>query len=305
VLDLPEPVAELGYVVVKVMASTLCGTERHVYEHGIRPSTGSSAPVNSRHGATGVVWKTVAGSTLRPGDRFNLLAAFRHCGECRYCVSGRWILCQNEPTATPSLGYRAQYVRIREDFCLPLPYDVDFETGALFTDQLATALNALRRLRLARGETVLVSGQGPVGLVATLLATFLGTVVIATDFNGARLGPAKQCGARHAVNPARKDVAAAIPAVAQREGVNCAIECSGGQDERLACFEAVRRGGRVAFVGLGDDSLSLDAHRYRRDFFLKDLELHAGKVVMLPWWEGEAAKSCRRDVTAANDSTVQ
>ncbi|MEI6723824.1 MAG: alcohol dehydrogenase catalytic domain-containing protein, partial [Betaproteobacteria bacterium] len=86
-IEIPDPEPEGRYVVVKVMASSVCGTERHTYEDGPSPAYVADGVVNVGHEATGVVWKVAPGSRLKEGDRVNLFASVTHCGTCRHCMA--------------------------------------------------------------------------------------------------------------------------------------------------------------------------------------------------------------------------
>jgi threonine dehydrogenase-like Zn-dependent dehydrogenase len=229
--EVPEPEPSGDFVVVKIMASSICGTERHAYEEGLTPAHSEAGVVNLGHEAAGVVWKTSTSSRLKVGDRVNLFASITHCGRCRYCVTGRWILCQGEPRILGA-GFHAEYVKIREDFCLPLAHDIPFEIGALFGDVLGTALHAIRRLRLSALDTVLVMGQGPIGLASSLICQFFGAKVVAADTNPKRLELAKACGAKETFLVGEQNMAASLAELAGMSGIDVAIDCAGAQASR-------------------------------------------------------------------------
>lgn len=273
IIDAPEPEPHDDYVVVKVVASAICGTERHAYEDGMSKPAQAAGVTNAGHEAAGVVWKARHGGRFKEGDRVNLFSTRSHCGRCPHCSVGRWVLCQGEPPAA-GFGYHAQFVLRREDFCLPLADDIDFQTASLFGDVLGTAYRAIRRIRITAGETVLIMGQGPIGLAATMICRFMGAAVIAGDRNPYRLELAERCGASATVLWENDDSVARVAEIAGAEGVDAAIDCAGAQSTRLGCLAAVRRGGRVALVGLGE-GLELDGPTFSRNVFLKDLELVA------------------------------
>jgi threonine dehydrogenase-like Zn-dependent dehydrogenase len=274
VRDQPEPEPRQDHVVVKVMASSICGTERHAYDHGMAGPARANGVQNAGHEATGVVWKAMSSSGLKEGRRVNLFAVRSHCGRCRHCAKGRWVLCQGESTPPTSVGFHSQYVLLRQDFCLPLADDVSFGIGALFSDVLGTTLHAIKRLHIQGGDSVLITGQGPVGLAATLLCSFFGATVIAVDLSDSRLELARRCGAAATINSGSEELDQRVRELAGHEGVDAAIDCAGFEATRLACLRAVRRGGRVALVGLAE-GLRLDGANYRDNFFLKDLDLIA------------------------------
>lgn len=271
VAELAEPEPQDDYVVVKVMSSSICGTERHTYNHGLMAGAASAGIMNGGHEATGVVWKAGRSSPLREGDRVNLFSAMGHCGTCEHCARGRWVLCQSD-RPRPGTGYHSQFVLKRQDFCLPLADDIDFDTGSLLTDVLGTAYHAVQRAKVSASDTVLITGQGPVGLAATMVCRFLGAAVIAVDVNPYRLELSRQCGAT-ATLESGEDVVEKIREAAGG-GVDVAIDCAGAQASRVTCLKALKRGGRMALVGLGD-GLSLDRETFTQHLFLKDLDVIA------------------------------
>ncbi len=259
VIELPVPEPSGPLVVVKIMASTICGSEMHGYRE---PHAQDS---NGGHEAVGVVWKTDAARFVKEGDRVSLFAQ-SSCGRCIHCLAGNWVLCES-PAPARFPGNHSQYVLLDERHCLPLPDDISFETGTLLGDALGTPLRAIKRLRLSALDTVLITGQGPVGLGATLLARFFNATVIAVDPIAFRRARAKELGADHVLDPTSDDVAAAAREITGGLGVDVAMDCSGKTDAEVLCLEAVRRGGRYAFVGenAGDIPVKPSQHFIRRD----------------------------------------
>lgn len=279
VVEAPDPEPRPGEVVVRIMSSALCGTERHVFEHGF-PEGASAARLNGGHEAAGVVWKVAPGSCFRGGERVTLFAAPRHCGSCPECASGRWILCQaGEPVITR--GFHAQYVCIREDMCLPLGDDISFEIGSVLTDALGTAWRAIRRLDVKAGERVLIMGQGPIGLSATMLCAHLGAEVIAADPLESRRDLALTCGASRVLDPNSEEVTSIVRGVTSGRGSEIAIDCAGFNTSRVVCLGALGPRGRAAFVGLGE-GLLLDPATFRTHVFLND-------ITMLASWYSDPA----------------
>ncbi len=273
---LPDPQPHGDFVVVKVMASAISGTERRYYD-GSTPDPWAGARENGGHEAAGVVWKVARPGPVREGDRVALFGAYRHCGRCRACLSGRWLFCQDESAPPQAAGYHAQYVTIRSDFCLPLPDEVSFEAGALLAAPFGAAFRSLGRTELTALDRVLVMGQGPLGLAVTLLCRFLGAQVIAADTNDYRLACARACDATATVNPSAGAFMDAIAGFTRGAGVEVAIDCTGSADGRLACLEAVGRGGRVGLLGIAE-GLQLDAAQAGQ-LFAKEIALSASWYV--------------------------
>jgi 2-desacetyl-2-hydroxyethyl bacteriochlorophyllide A dehydrogenase len=247
VTDRPEPVPGPGQVVVRVMASALCGSERHGYEGAARAVPAGATAGNGGHEAAGVVEAAGERSAVAPGDRVLVFSA-GHCGRCRYCRQGRWILCQHKPAG--GTGTHAELIVVGEDRCIPIPADLPFEDAALLADAFGTPYHALRRLRVAPADTVLVVGQGPVGMAAAILAGLAGAAVVVADVDERRLRRASTLGAVVTVNPRHGDVGEAVRSVAGPDGAEVALECSASPAGAAACLAAVAPGGRIAFIGL-------------------------------------------------------
>ncbi len=247
VVDCPEPVPGPGEVIVRVMASALCGSERHGYEGQPRAVPAGSAVANGGHEAAGVVEAAGEQSAVSPGDRV-LVFSTGHCGRCRYCQQGRWILCQHKPAGRT--GMHAELVSVGEDRCMPIPDDLAFEDAALLADAFGTPYHAMRRLGISPADTVLVVGQGPVGMAAAMLAALAGAAVVVADVDERRLRRASELGAGVTVDPSRDDLVAAVRSVAGPDGADVALECSASPAGAAGCLEAVAPGGRIAFVGL-------------------------------------------------------
>ena len=268
VIDVPEPEPKDERVVVKIMSSALCGSERHTY-HG--PNTVDGPRYNGGHEGTGIVCKVDRSSVVREGDRVALYAG-TPCGQCRYCLAGHWVLCERRDSAPQRFpGNHSQYVAVGDRACLPLADDVSFEIGSLLGDVLGTPFRAIKRLKVTAFDTVLITGQGPIGLSALLLCKFLNAFVIVLDINEYRLNHARKCGADVCVNPAEEtDVLARLQEAAGAEGIDVALDCSANPDAQTLCLDALRRGGRMAFIGVTDQGPRINTIEH---FTKKELEL--------------------------------
>ena len=268
VIDVPEPEPEHDQVVVKMMSSALCGSERHTY-HGANTVDGPR--YNAGHEGTGIVCKVARSSRVREGDRVALYAG-TPCGHCRYCLDGHWVLCERRDSAPARFpGNHSQYVAVGDRACLPLADDVSFETGALIGDVLGTPYRAIKRLNVTAFDTVLIAGQGPIGLAATLLCKFLNAFVIVLDINEYRLSHARKCGADVCVNPAEEtDVLIRLQEAAGADGIDVALDCSANPDAQTLCLDALRRGGRMAFIGVTDQGPRINTIEH---FTKKELEV--------------------------------
>ena len=293
VIDVPEPEPKDERVVVKIMSSALCGSERHTY-HG--PNTLDAPRYNGGHEATGIVCKVDRSSRVKEGDRVALYAG-NPCGQCRYCLAGRWVLCERRDTKSLRFpGNHSQYVALGDLACLPLADDIPFEIGTLFGDVLGTPFRAIKRLKVTAFDTVLITGQGPIGLSATLLCKFLNAFVIVLDINEYRLDHARRHGADVCINPDEEtDVLARLQEAAGPEGIDAAIDCSASPDAQTLCLDALRRGGRMAFVGVTDQGPRINTIEH---FTKKELEL-IGTWYSSPGDHQELEALVRRGLPAA------
>lgn len=259
VQEFPDPEPMGSNVVVKIMSSAICGSELGTYRGP------EQMDHNIGHEASGIVWKTDKSKYVKKGDKVVLFAQ-THCGRCQYCRAGYWVLCQN-PSPKRYPGCHSQYVLLDEEQCLPLPENFSFETGVLLGDAIGTPYHAIKRMGINAVDTVLICGQGPIGLGATLICKFLNAQVIAIDINDYRLERANEIGADYTFNPQRDNVLGAIKTITRGLGVDKAIDCTGKVEGELLALDAVKRGGKMAFVGENHEGVTINPsdHLIRKD----------------------------------------
>jgi len=238
-VEAPDPTPEGEWVVVKMHASPICGSDMHAY-HAAGEHRGGG------HEGVGEVVAVDAAHRLKVGDRV-LVNPGSGCGECWRCRSGSYIHCRNMPPG--SGGHFAQYVRKQEWLCPKLPDGLPYDTASLMGCALSPAYQALTRMGVTAFQTILITGLGPVGLGAVALAKFLGTEVIAVDPEPWRRNRALRMGAEEALDPSATDVLAYVRERTGGEGVPRALDASGNPDAERLCIDAVRALGKVAFIG--------------------------------------------------------
>lgn len=240
--ELPEPAPLQDQVVVQIRASALCGSELHAFRgpHALENNLG--------HQAAGIVYAVDQARGVRPGDRVALFAE-THCGRCVHCRAGDWILCESPQRPARYPGDHAEFVCLPESLCLPLPPDISFEAGALLGNGLGTPYHAVRRLGVHALDTVVITGQGPAGLHATLVCKFFGARVIAVEPRPARRELAASLGADAALDPMAGDPRQAIRDLTGGRGADKALDCSGTEEGQNLALDSLRRRGRMAFIG--------------------------------------------------------
>jgi len=237
---MPEPGPR--EVLVEIAAVGVCGSDVHYYEHGRIGPFVVREPLVLGHESAGRV--AALGSEVTKhavGDRVTLEPGVP-CGRCRECRAGRYNLCRDVRFfATPPIdGAFANYVTIHEDFAFALPDSVSDEAGALM-EPLSVGIWACRKASVSPGDRVLVTGAGPIGLLAQQCALAFGaTEVTITDVSDARLALARRTGATRALR-AGEDVGE----------VDALIECSGHPAALAAGVAALRPAGTAVIVGMG------------------------------------------------------
>ncbi len=252
VMEVAIPTPKDDEVLLKVHCIGVCGSDVHYYEHGRIGRYVVEAPIILGHELAGViVAKGAAVANVEVGDRVAVEPGVT-CGRCDYCKSGRYNLCPDVVfMATPPVdGAWAEYVAIRSDFVFKMPDSMSFEQGALI-EPFSVGIHAMNRGSVKPGDRVLVTGLGPIGLLAIQAAKMYGvTEIYASDVVAYRRELALELGVTAVLDPAAQDVGEAIRQLTGGHGADVLIETSGNGRAIGAGFAAVRRGGRVVLVGM-------------------------------------------------------
>jgi len=271
--EVPVPVLEQGEVLVRVGACGICGTDLKIVAGVYEGSWPPALPFIQGHEWAGTVAALGEGVTgLQVGDR---VAAENHkgCGTCANCRRGRYNLCEvarSKGRAYKLYGHSAQgafadYAARPAGLLHKLPDAVSFEEGTI-VNQGALGLHAIRRCRIEPGDTVAVIGPGLVGLITVQLAKAVGATRLIVAGRGPRLELAKELGADEVVDISKTDTVEGIRALTNGIGADCAFECAGAPEAVVASVNCVKRGGRVALVGLtGNKEVAFNTDRMTLD----------------------------------------
>jgi (R,R)-butanediol dehydrogenase/meso-butanediol dehydrogenase/diacetyl reductase len=265
----PGPSGDLGArdVAVKPRYCGICGTDLHEYLAGplqipieLSPA-GTPSPQILGHELSGDV--TAVGSEVthvKVGDRISVMP-LAYCGECHYCRRGLNNLCPRMTCVglmTPWGGF-AEVAVIRDYQAWPLPESVSYEQGAVI-EPAAAAGYGVARGQVQAGDTVLVTGGGPIGALAVLAALASGAgQVYLSEPNEQRRRRAEVLGATALLDPTAVDVAVEIQARTGGLGADVAIECAGTGAALATCLGAVRSRAIVSQVGLHMAPVAIDA----------------------------------------------
>ncbi len=246
--DIPVPEIGPGEVLVRIDTCGICGTDLKKIHTGSH-----SAPRVFGHEMAGTIARVgEAVERFRVGDR---VMAYHHipCGDCYFCRKATFAQCEVYKRVgctagfAPAGGGFAEYIRVMdwivEHGLVKVPDDIPFEQ-ACFLEPVNTCYKAVQMLALEPDETVLVIGQGPIGILLAALARRTGATVLTSDLYPERHAVAAEFGLDHPLD-ARGDVTAAVKAATEGRGADVALVAVGGTAVIATAMDAIRPGGRV------------------------------------------------------------
>jgi threonine 3-dehydrogenase len=283
--DMPVPHPAAGEVVVRVKATSLCGTDAHIFGWDEWARNRIHPPRIIGHELCGEVTEVGrAVTTVTAGD---YVAAESHfaCGHCFQCRTGQAHVCKNYKILGVDVdGCFAEYVRLPEQVLWKTAADLPPELACL-QEPLGNAVHAALVEDLS-GHTVLITGCGPSGLFAAAVARKAGAAqIIGTDISDYRLGLAKLIGVDHALN-VRTDSEEAIRSTVQTvtlgEGVDTVLEMSGDPSALRLALRTLKNGGRISLFGIPTAPIPFDLNQ----IIFKGIRLHGitGRRLFDTWY---------------------
>jgi len=245
-------------VLVRVKTASICGTDLHIYGWDRWSQGRIKPPLTLGHEFCGIVERVGDEVTaVRAGD---FVSAEMHvnCGHCHQCRVGEAHICQNlRIIGIDQDGAFAEFVKIPAPNIWKLDPAIPEHYGAIL-DPLGNAVHTVLAGPIA-GQTVLVTGCGPIGLMSIAVAKACGaSKVFATETNEQRRLMAKKMGADLVLNPATENAVAAILAETGGTGVDALLEMSGNPTAIQQGFKALRAGGRASLLGIPTENVPLD-----------------------------------------------
>lgn len=260
--SVPVPEIGEGEVLLRVAACGICGTDIKKIHHGF-----IAPPQILGHELGGTVVKVGRGVTkFKPGDR---VVSFHHvpCGACFYCERKLFSQCSGYKKVgltagfDPNGGGFGEYVRampwIVERGMIALPSDVTFE-DATFVEPVNTCLKAVRKARVAPGETVLVIGQGPIGMLLMLLANYEGAEVFTSDPMAGRRAASVRFGAKESFDPTSVKLLEEMPGRTSGRGADAVLVAVPNPALVPQALALARPGGRVLLFAHNDPVMQLE-----------------------------------------------
>ncbi|TKH44680.1 butanediol dehydrogenase [Paenibacillus terrae] len=264
--EVQEPGIQPGKVKVKVEWAGICGSDLHAYHHGVgvsetpHPLTKRGLPLVLGHEFAGVVTEVGEGvAHLLPGDRV-AVEPIVYSQDDYYVQQGKYNLANNFGfLGLQGDGGFAEFALVEAHQAHKLPDSVSLEEGALI-EPTAVAVHAVRESQLKIGNSVVVFGAGPIGILTIIAAKSAGAAeIIAVDISSERLEKALEVGATVVINSANEDVTAQILSL-HEYGVDIAYEAAGVQATFTSGLEVLKKGGQLVVVAAYAKPVTLDVN---------------------------------------------
>jgi len=257
--SVPEPEAGMGEVKIRVLKTAICGTDLHIYNWDAWSERTIKTPQIIGHEFVGEIFSLGAGVTgFNIGD---LVSGEGHiiCNTCRNCMAGRRHLCMN----TIGIGVNrdgcfAEYIVIPVENVVRVPSDIPLEIISMF-DALGNAEHTALKFDIT-GEDILITGAGPIGIMAAIICRHCGAKKIAiTDFNKYRLNLAKEAVPDiWAIDPRETSIPELMKQMKMVEGFDIGLEMSGAEKAFAEMVENMNNGGRIALLGIHNDQTAIN-----------------------------------------------
>ncbi len=256
--DVPEPSVGPNDVLIEIAKTAICGTDMHIYKWDAWAQRTIPVPMAVGHEYCGRIVEL--GSEVRGfaiGDRVSGEGHIT-CGYCRNCRAGRRHLCRNTVgVGVDRPGAFAQYLALPAVNAFKLP-DAITDDIASILDPFGNAVHTALAFNLV-GEDVLITGAGPIGIMASAVARFAGARhIVITDVNDYRLGLARRMGASRAINTSRESLDDTMRDLGMQEGFDVGLEMSGNAQAFREMLRTMHHGGSVAILGIPPDETAID-----------------------------------------------
>ena len=281
--DIPEPTVGDGEVLIKIRQTAICGTDIHIYKWDEWSQKTIPVPMHVGHEFVGEITalgKSVKG--LKIGER---VSGEGHivCGHCRNCRAGHRHLCiHTVGVGVNRPGCFAEYLAIPAENVFPLPEGITDDEASIL-DPLGNAVHTALSFDLV-GEDVLITGAGPIGIMAGAIAQHVGARhVVITDVNEYRLELARKLGIKNAIDPRKKTMKDVMKDLKMTEGFDVGLEMSGASSAFNDLVESMNNGGKIALLGIlpAETKIAWD-HFIFKGLFMKGIY---GREIFETWYK--------------------
>ena len=257
-VDSPEPQVGPNDVKIRIKKTAICGTDMHVFNWDEWSQKTIPVPMTVGHEYVGEV--VDIGSEVRGFNIGDRVSGEGHitCGHCRNCRAGRVHLCRNTiGVGVDREGAFADYLVIPAFNAFKIPNNISDEMASIF-DPFGNAVHTALSFDLV-GEDVLITGAGPIGIMAAAVAKHVGARhVVITDINDYRLSLAMKMGASRAINVASESLADVMQELGMTEGFDVGLEMSGVPAAFSDMLAKMNHGGKIAMLGIPPNNVSID-----------------------------------------------
>lgn len=256
--DCEKPTIGHNDLMIKIHKTAICGTDMHIYQWDEWAQKTIPVPMVVGHEYVGEVveiGQEVRGFLI--GDRVSGEGHIT-CGHCRNCRAGRRHLCRNTTgVGVNRSGAFAEYLVIPAFNAFKIPNNISSDLAAIF-DPFGNAVHTALSFDLV-GEDVLITGAGPIGIMAAAVAQHVGARnVVITDVNEYRLDLARKMGATRAVNVSKVDLKDVMLDLGMTEGFDVGLEMSGVPSALRGMLDTMNNGGKIAMLGIPPNDVAID-----------------------------------------------
>jgi threonine 3-dehydrogenase len=256
--DVPEPQIGLNDVLIKIDRTGICGTDLHIYNWDAWAQKTIPVPMVVGHEFVGEVVEV--GSNVTDFHAGEMVSGEGHvvCGRCRNCLAGRRHLCADtKGVGVNRPGAFAEYLSLPMTNVWHHDPSIDRDIASIF-DPFGNAVHTALSFNVL-GEDVLITGAGPIGLMAAAVVRHAGArYVVVTDVNPYRLELAKQMGATRVVDARRENLADVQRELGMREGFDVGLEMSGNPQAFRDMLVNMCHGGKIAMLGIPSGEMAID-----------------------------------------------
>jgi len=256
--DIESPTVGHNDVLIKIRQSAICGTDIHIYQWDEWAQQTIPVPLTAGHEFCGEIVE--CGSEVKGFEVGDRVSAEGHitCGVCRNCRAGRRHLCMNTAgVGVNRPGAFAEYLAVPAFNVFKLPDSISDDMASIL-DPLGNATHTALSFDLV-GEDVLITGAGPIGIMAVAIARYAGARhIVITDINDYRLGLAKKMGASRTLNVTRESIDDTMQELGMEEGFDIGMEMSGNAQAFHDMLRTMHHGGKIALLGILPDDTGID-----------------------------------------------
>lgn len=255
-----EPLPTIGHndVLIKIHKTAICGTDIHIYNWDNWAQKTIPVPMITGHEFVGHIVEI--GSEVKGFSVGDRVSGEGHitCGHCRNCQAGQRHLCRNTiGVGVNRTGCFAEYFSLPAVNAYKVPDTISDDIASIF-DPLGNAVHTALSFDLV-GEDVLITGAGPIGIMAVAICRHVGARhIVITDINEYRLELARQMGATYAVNIQKENIDDIMRSIGMKEGFDVGLEMSGHYSAIKMMFSKMTHGGKVALLGIPSEEILID-----------------------------------------------